>query len=69
LTGLRLAAGCLLARIDEHRGVTRAKLAEQIGTSTANLKPSLDQLTRHDRVTIDPGSQAITLTPDFRTAA
>jgi EmrB/QacA subfamily drug resistance transporter len=68
LTGLRPAATCLLARIDDHRGVTRADLAEQIGTSTANLAPSLDQLARHELVSIEPGSHAINLTPEGRSA-
>jgi DNA-binding MarR family transcriptional regulator len=68
LTGLRPAATCLLARLDDHRGVTRAELAEQIGTSTANLTPGVDQLAGHDLVTIEPGSQAINLTPAGRSA-
>jgi DNA-binding MarR family transcriptional regulator len=68
LTGLRPAASCLLARIADHRGVTSADLAERIGTSTAKLTPSLDQLASHELVSIEPGTHAITLTPDGQSA-
>jgi DNA-binding MarR family transcriptional regulator len=68
LTGLRPAASCLLARIAEHRGVTRAELAEQIGTSTANLAPTLDQLASRELVTIEPSTHALHLTPDGQSA-
>ena len=68
LSGLRPAASCLLARIADHRGVTRADLAEQIGTSTAHLAPSLDQLASRELVTIEPSSHVLNLTPNGRSA-
>jgi DNA-binding MarR family transcriptional regulator len=68
LSGLRPAASCLLARLADHRGVTRAELAEQIGTSSANLAPSLDQLAGHELVTIEPGTHVLNLTPNGQSA-
>jgi DNA-binding MarR family transcriptional regulator len=68
LNGLRPAASCLLARIADHRGVTRADLAEQIGTSSANLAPGLDQLARRELVTIEPSTDGLTLTRNGRSA-
>jgi EmrB/QacA subfamily drug resistance transporter len=68
LSGLRPAASCLLAGIADHRGVTRAELAEQIGTSSANLAPSLDQLASHELVTIDPSTHVLNLTPNGQSA-
>jgi DNA-binding MarR family transcriptional regulator len=68
LSGLRPAACLLLARIADHRGVTRADLAEQIGTSTANLAPSLDQLASHELLTIEPSTHVLNLTPNGQSA-
>jgi DNA-binding MarR family transcriptional regulator len=68
LTGLRPAAACLLTRIPAAPHITLADLAGQIGTSTANLAPSLDQLVRRRLVATDPGGDAITLTEDGRSA-
>ena len=62
LTGLRPAAALLLTRIAAESGVTRADLAEQIGTSTANLAPSLDQLASRELVTIEPSTRVLNLT-------
>ena len=62
LSGVRPAAACLLTRIAAEPGVTRADLAEQIGTSTANLAPSLDQLASRELVTIEPSIHALHLT-------
>jgi DNA-binding MarR family transcriptional regulator len=67
LSGLRPAAALLLARIAAESGVTRADLAEQIGTSTANLAPSLDQLASRELVTIEP-SHVLNLAPDGQSA-
>jgi len=64
LSGLRPAASCLLARIADQRSATRAGLAEQIGTSTANLGPGLDQLAGRGLVTHEPSTQVLTLTPN-----
>ncbi len=68
LSGLRPAASCLLARIAGHSGVTRAELAEQIGTSSANLAPSLDQLADQELVTIEPSTHVLNLTANGRSA-
>jgi DNA-binding MarR family transcriptional regulator len=68
LSGLRPAASCLLARIADHSGVTRADLAEQIGTSTANLAASLDQLASRELVTIEPSTHVLNLTPNRQSA-
>jgi DNA-binding MarR family transcriptional regulator len=68
LSGLRPAASCLLGRIATHRGLTRAELAEQIGTSTANLAPSLDQLASHELVTTAPTTGVLNLTPNGQSA-
>ena len=68
LGGLRPAACCLLARIGGNRGVTRADLAEQIGTSTANLAPSLDQLANHELVRSEPSTHVLSLTPSGQSA-
>jgi DNA-binding MarR family transcriptional regulator len=68
LSGLRPAAALLLTRIAAESGVTRADLAEQIGTSTANLAPSLDQLASRELVTIEPSTHVLNLTPDGRSA-
>jgi DNA-binding MarR family transcriptional regulator len=64
LNGLRPAAACLLARVAD----PRADLAEQIGTSAANLAPGLDQLARRELVTIEPSTHGLTLTPNGRSA-
>ena len=63
LTGLRPAAACLLTRIAASPGITRARLAEEVGTSSGNLAPSLDQLTSHEFVTIEPSTHALGMTP------
>jgi DNA-binding MarR family transcriptional regulator len=68
LSGLRPAASCLLARLADHGGVTRADLAEQIGTSTANLAPSLDQLASRELVTIEPSTQVLNLSRNGQSA-
>ena len=68
LSGLRPAAALLLTRIAAESGVTRADLAEQIGTSTANLAPSLDQLASRELVTIEPSTHVLNLTPDGQSA-
>ena len=68
LTGLRPAAACLLARIAAAPDITRADLAGEIGTSTANLTPSVDQLVGRKLVATDPGDDALTLTEDGRSA-
>ena len=68
LSGLRPAAALLLTRIAAESGVTRADLAEQIGTSTANLAPSLDQLASRELVTIEPRTHVLNLTPDGQSA-
>jgi DNA-binding MarR family transcriptional regulator len=68
LTGLRPAAACLLTRIAAQPDITLADLAGEIGTSTANLAPSLDQLVSHRLVATDPGGGAITLTEHGRSA-
>jgi DNA-binding MarR family transcriptional regulator len=48
--------------------ITLADLAEEIGTSTANLGPSIDQLVSHRLVATDPRGAAITLTEHGRSA-
>ena len=68
LTGVRPAASCLLTRIAAQPDITLADLAEEIGTSTANLAPSLDQLVSHRLVATDPRGGAITLTEHGRSA-
>ena len=68
LSGLRPAAALLLTRIPTESGVTRADLAEQIGTATANLAPSLDQLASRELVTIEPSTQVLNLTPSGESA-
>ena len=68
LSGLRPAAALLLTRIAAESGVTRADLAEQIGTSTANLAPSLDQLASRELVTIEPSTHVLNLTPNGQSA-
>ena len=64
LAGLRPAAACLLTRIAAAPGITRARLAEGVGTSSANLAPSLDQLASHELVTIEPSTHVLNLTPN-----
>jgi hypothetical protein len=66
LTGLRPAAACLLTRIAAQSNITQADLAQEIGTSTANLAPSLDQLVSHKLVATDPRGGAINLTEHGR---
>jgi DNA-binding MarR family transcriptional regulator len=68
LTGVRPPAACLLTRIAAQPDITLADLAEEIGTSTANLAPSLDQLANHRLVATDPRGGAITLTEHGRSA-
>ncbi len=68
LSGVRPAAALLLTRVAAESGVTRAGLAEQIGTSTANLAPSLDQLASRELVTIEPSTHALHLTGDGQSA-
>ena len=68
LTGLRPAGALLLTRIAAAPDITAADLAGQIGTSTANLAPSLDQLVRRRLVATDPGGDAITVTEDGQSA-
>ena len=65
---MRPAAALLLTRVAAEPGVTRAGLAEQIGTSTANLAPSLDQLASRELVTIEPSTHALHLTGNGRSA-
>ena len=68
LTGVRPAASCLLTRIAAQPDITLADLAEEIGTSIANLAPSIDQLVSHRLVATDPRGGAITLTEHGRSA-
>ena len=68
LSGLRPAAALSARPHRSQPGVTRADLAEQIGTSTANLAPSLDQLASHELVTIEPSTHVLNLTPNGQSA-